>query len=534
MVEMNAHQPRQSMFNQVQGINMTNQLAVLSDNFFEPVNTNELELLFQTYETNLKNIQQVSQLLATRDLSYFFDAHNVKTDNYKADVFAYEPAKQFLDASYWSKAFQATDIIENMPAKRREEWHDQIRDRNTPEFTKQAVYDTLSQHLASRNRYLAERIDGLFQALSKAHVTNQPQGFFKRIILADVYNDYGGVEWQKKNIIHDLRVIANKFQGRKEIVGTQAILEACRRATGEWVEIDGGLLRMKAFIKGTCHIELHEKVAWELNQGLHFLYPAAIPSMQQKRKADKKPKAFEYLSRFINPATLERIAEMQWSGTNLRVSARHNVNHQVDEVLQSLGGIKGTFSYAGFSRGQVHTGIQYSFSYHAREVVDSVVAGGQLPDKVSYQYYPTPTDLGAAAAKMLGADESHKCLEPSAGQGGLIQHMPKNTKALEISALHCEILKAQGYDVEQGDFLAHKGEYDRILMNPPFSEGRAKAHVLHAIGLLAKGGKLVAIAPSSHRGYFDKQGFRVTYSDDIKNAFADASVTVILVTIEKE
>lgn len=330
-----------------------------------------------------------------------------------------------------------------------------------------------------------------------------------------------------------MRVIANKFQGRSEIVGTNQILDACRRNTGEWVEIDGGLLRVKAYLKGTCHIELHQKVAWELNQGLHFLYPAAIPSMQQKRKADKKPKAFEYLSRFINPATLERIAEMQWSGTNLRV-IRHNVNHQVDEVLQSLGGIKGTFSYAGFSRGQVHTGIQYSFSYHAREVVDSVIAGGQLPDKVSYQYYPTPTDLGAAAAKMLGADESHKCLEPSAGQGGLIQHMPKNTKALEISELHCEILKAQGYDTEQGDFLRHNGEYDRILMNPPFSEGRAKAHVLHAIGLLAKGGKLVAIVPSSHRGYFDKQGFRVTYSDDIKNAFADASVTVILVTIEKE
>ena len=47
------------------------------------------------------------------------------------------------------------------------------------------------------------------------------------------------------------------------------------------------------------------------------------------------------------------------------------------------------------------------------------------------------------------------------------------------------------------DFMEHKGEYDRIIMNPPFEGMQDADHVKHAYSLLAKGGKLVAITGES-------------------------------------
>jgi hypothetical protein len=60
------------------------------------------------------------------------------------------------------------------------------------------------------------------------------------------------------------------------------------------------------------------------------------------------------------------------------------------------------------------------------------------------------------------------------------------------------ILKVKGYNVsEDRDFMEHKGEYDRIIMNPPFENMQDVDHVKHAYKLLAKGGKLVAITSES-------------------------------------
>lgn len=48
-------------------------------------------------------------------------------------------------------------------------------------------------------------------------------------------------------------------------------------------------------------------------------------------------------------------------------------------------------------------------------------------------------------------------------------------------------------DIEMRLNAAAEGQYDRILMNPPFSDGRDIAHVRHAFDLLKPGGRLVAI-----------------------------------------
>ncbi len=57
------------------------------------------------------------------------------------------------------------------------------------------------------------------------------------------------------------------------------------------------------------------------------------------------------------------------------------------------------------------------------------------------------------------------------------------------------MLTAKGFGdiVSYGDFLEHRGEYDRVLMNPPFEHGQDMDHVRHAYELLASGGRIVSI-----------------------------------------
>jgi len=90
----------------------------------------------------------------------------------------------------------------------------------------------------------------------------------------------------------------------------------------------------------------------------------------------------------------------------------------------------------------------------------------------NHQFYPTPELLAAIAVGIADIEPHHACLEPSAGQGGLADLMPKSTTCIEVSELHCAVLKAKGYQVEQTDFLTYGygRVFDRIVMNPPFQK----------------------------------------------------------------
>jgi 16S rRNA G1207 methylase RsmC len=99
--------------------------------------------------------------------------------------------------------------------------------------------------------------------------------------------------------------------------------------------------------------------------------------------------------------------------------------------------------------------------------------------------------------------------------------------------LHSEVLRAKGHDVITMDFLQFTGGYDRIVMNPPFSEGRWQAHVAHAASLLNEGGKLVAIVPSSAANKHVLPGFTIKSTEPLNNEFAGTSVSVVILTIER-
>ncbi|ONG39751.1 hypothetical protein BKE30_08105 [Alkanindiges hydrocarboniclasticus] len=117
--------------------------------------------------------------------------------------------------------------------------------------------------------------------------------------------------------------------------------------------------------------------------------------------------------------------------------------------------------------------------------------------KDGLDFFPTPESTVREMIQIADLKESMRVLEPSAGMGHiaeLIQQQGIEPDVVEFSAARRELLELKGFNVVGQDFMAvTDGDYDRIIMNPPFSSRQDAKHVQHAYGLLKAGGRLVAI-----------------------------------------
>ena len=494
-----------------------------------------------------------------------------------AQMFDKEGALRQLDAAYWAKAMALTDVYNLMPQKRREEWNEMIRNpqgikksthevsvdranakhlfdsfgryinqddewkvRRIPEFEEATVRATLEDLLMSRSKFFAEKVDGIFRALSGEHVTNTPQGFGKRMILTNITSTYYAHE--RTGYINDLRGVIAKFMGRDEPEwnSSSAVVMEARKRRGEWLSIDGNALRLRCYLNGNAHLEVHPDMAWRLNCVLAQMHPSAIPA-EFRQRPKKKAKEFAMIHRPLPFAVLSELERLEpaykyvadsrsWSGKGRElvpnaVSFRYgdfdkNARNEAEAILASLGGV-------------LTKERDWQFDYDPMPVIKDVAFSGCVPDVKAHQYYPTPERLACEAVELAQIGPDHECLEPSAGTGGLASLMPQErTLCVEISDLHCKVLEAKGFEVQRGDFLQWAASYprsfDRIVMNPPFSEGRWQAHLEHAAGLLRDGGRLVAILPASAKNRDVLPGWSLQWSRVIDGAFSGASVSVVI------
>lgn len=496
--------------------------------FFAPSNNDAIDGLVDRYAKERANIERVAEFMSGDQMQgatrYFFEGNRDRFNRYLPDVkdlFRIEAGVPALDASYWAQALSLTDVMDYMPEKRRAEWNEHITKQTTPPFTEENVRATLGALLGQRANFLAEMVDGIFSGLSSEHVTNRPEGFAKRMIIDYVYG-YGGTAYRKAGLVHDLRCVVAKFMGRDTPFqcATRTLLEHVRRNTGTWHLIDGGALRIRVYLKGTAHLEVHPSISYRLNQILAHLHPAAIPAKYRERPRKGLTKAFALIQRPLPFAVLRVLHDARSDGDKLYLphcwhEADKHVRRQVCEVLEALGGARSDHVYR--------------FDYPVSSVLHDVLATGLIPDHKSHQFYPTPDHLAAAAVAWAEIKPGDACLEPSAGQGALADLMP-DPDCVEASALHCAVLEAKGLRVTCGDFLTLAptlGQFDAVVMNPPFSEGRAMAHVEAAAKLLRPGGRLVAILPASKMGE-DVGGLRCEWTGPYENAFPGASVTVAM------
>jgi hypothetical protein len=397
------------------------------------------------------------------------------------------------------------------------------------------VRDTLSGLLAARAKFFAERVDGIFRGLSGEHVTNSPAGFGKRMIISYVLN-YGSIRTETAGLINDLRCVIAKFMGRDEPKHGSAdvLIREMYRRTGQWVSIDGGTLRIRVYKKGTAHLEVHPDMAWRLNQVLANLYPMAIPA-EHRARPKKQARDFVMMGRPLPFATLDLLAAgLRGYGSRHQPDTAFAFGYDAKEQKAAYSDACAVLAALG---GTPNKSGGYDFDYPVEPVLREVIVTGCLPDRQAHQFYPTPEKLARICAELAEIGDGHAVLEPSAGQGDLAAFLPKDrTTCVEISPLHCAVLMAKGFTTIEADFLVWQAPavFDAVVMNPPFSDGRARAHVARAADMLKPGGRLVAILPASAKGKdWLGAGWTCEWSGIYEREFAGTGVAVCILNARR-
>lgn len=543
---------------ELEAIEQADTELVADEPFFAPAATDMVDGLVGQYQAMRRRIEDLAATVTGETvgaIQYFLDGNADSRDRrYSTSVeklFSADGAIAALNSAYWSKALALTDVLDLMPQKRRDEWNKSITEQTTPDFEEETVRSTITDLLNMRSQFLAERVDGIFRTLSGTHVTNAPEAFGRRMIIAHVVNEWGTADHSRSGVINDLRCVIAKFMGRDDprYDMTARDVRRARLDPGEWVTLDAGALRMRVYKVGTAHLEVHPLMAYRLNQILAHLYPLAIPP-QFRARPKKQPKDFVMMGKplpfevlrilmqmkpvreFIEPATGWKKEVRELPNTlEFHFSERPKAAEKVAcEVLEGIGGVRQ-------KRGGLHF---WQFEYNPAQVVDQIVSSGCVPDQRAHQFYPTPRELAERVVEAAEIQPGHSVLEPSAGQGGLADVIAEHGAeplCIEIAPLNCGVLEAKGRRVLNADFMtwaeACSNRFDRIVMNPPFSEGRAKLHTITAAGLLKPGGRLVAVLPSGHRGQIDMPGYDAEWSQPIENAFPGVSVTVAILTLHR-
>lgn len=526
--------------------------------FFAPAPSDMFDNLLAQYQGQRTKIAQVTAWMTgpvAADALHWFLSGNATEERGRstlthsaAQLFDEAGAVKALDATYWSKALALTDVLDAMPQARRNDWSKQIMERTCPEFTADTVRATLLDLLNMRGTFFAERVDGIFRGLSGEHVTNAPEAFGKRMIIARVLTCYDTTDHERCGLINDLRCVIAKFMGRDEpsYAATEPLVRALKSRWGEWVTIDGGALRIRLYKKGTAHLEVHPDMAWRLNGVLANLYPAAIPAKFRQRPKRQgretvpvmRPLPFRVVEALGSVEEWSEPIKDDWRGGRRRVpntvyfryrpaGEYAGTREEAGRVLEALGGVPvkvGGLTY-------------WQFDFYPFPVISEVSASGCMPDERAHQFYPTPRALAERVVELAAIPAGAQVLEPSAGLGGLADLLPKETTTcVELSPLHCSVLEAKGLRTVRADFIEwaqeqHGAPFSRVVMNPPFQGGRARSHLEHAAALLSPGGRLVAVLPAGMRGKDDVlPGYRCEWSEQIDNAFPGVSASVAILT----
>lgn len=498
-----------------------------------------VEALFEAYEEKLSGIKKISDFAKGKDdlLLYFTVGDGRGYSTLMAEkVFEFAPAKATLDAEFWDKAIEMTDVLQCMPADDRNKWKKDIHDHKTPSFERETVIGTIRSLLLSRGAFIADKVDGVFRKLSDKHVTNSPMAFKERMIISGIVSQMGAKKYEHYHVssnmvsyLHDLRSVIAKMNGRDESRHHNTYSDISRivnaKAFGEWQTFDGGAFKIKVFKVGTAHLEVHPEIAVKLNGILASKYPQAIAT--GARKTSRKEKEIPLYKDLIPFEVCNVIADLARELGHRRwvtLYKAEELNKQnLDELTKVLTFLGGTESDG-----------TWNFGYDASDVMIEIARTGCLPEKKSHQFYPTEKVLAERVVELADISDEDTILEPSAGHGGIAELLPKDrTTCVEVDRINTMVLEKKGYSVQEVDFLkwSPNTRFSKILMNPPFASGAAEMHVNHAAELLAGNGKLVAILPSSLRNKTVVEGMNHTWSEVIQDAFSDTGVSVAILEL---
>lgn len=517
----------------------------------------ELLLAYERGATDMRRLHKQLMSDETRPiLECFADgAEAYKKANVKGfwameflELFNLDRAINARQEKFWFQLFDLCNLTNILPADLWEQWSDSFTGWRTfksngksalgmPQFNRTNVFTVISLIEGHRANFFSMRIDAIWRALSGYHVTNWGGAFHKRFIMNNVFNEWGSVDHDKMRVVQDLYNACTTIMTGAEdpFYKVAGALESARGDhCGQWVEVIEGVLRIKGFMVGTLHAEIHPEIANRLNIALAYLHPNCLPDeaiiKRPRRKAGfgsreliqaTVPPQVRYYLRMTRQQQddngLWRLRFCKETPTAPKIGP--TVKMMIDDVLGQVGGMR--------------DGDDHLFDYAPADVIAELVATGEVPEKVSHQFYSTSADLAQEFVAWVGVESDAVCYETSAGTGGIAKHMPLQTYCVEVDRLRALSLDRQGFEVTQADFLKLKpsdlvGEVDAVLMNPPFAGRAWQDHFEHAVQFVRQGGVIGAILPEGAvRKMPSVMGLEVTYSEPLRNRFKDASISVV-------
>lgn len=136
--------------------------------------------------------------------------------------------------------------------------------------------------------------------------------------------------------------------------------------------------------------------------------------------------------------------------------------------------------------------------------------GEYIDKKKEFQFFETPVELAKELVEWAEIESDMTVIEPSFGKGRILNLFPDGVEiyGIELNKENFEYtMKATPVHYKhlvEADFLKPE-EYqsyipekiDRIVMNPPFSNGQDVLHIFQAWELLDSGGILVSVVSES-------------------------------------
>jgi predicted RNA methylase len=211
----------------------------------------------------------------------------------------------------------------------------------------------------------------------------------------------------------------------------------------------------------------------------------------------------------VTPDVLDVLASAEVDGTNVVLPDQLDrpLYSKVAKVLTAAGG-----------RWDRRAGATV-FPEPAGPLLEAIILTGEVTDaRREFDAFYTPLEVASAVVDQAfaGLDATPvRVLEPSAGGGALVYqllHRGATVVAYDVRTDDWAADPPSFCTFTEQDFLTvdPTGDFDLVVMNPPFSRQQDMAHVLHALDFLKPGGRLVAImSPAwTYRSTALAKGFR--------------------------
>lgn len=153
------------------------------------------------------------------------------------------------------------------------------------------------------------------------------------------------------------------------------------------------------------------------------------------------------------------------------------------------------------------------------------------------QLFPTPAAVVARMVEFADLVAGMRVLEPSAGTGAILKGIAAAGVAVDVQSVEINGRLAQALpgQVRCADFLEctrHEiGDFDRVLMNPPFENGADIKHITRALTFLKPGGRIVAICADGPRQRTQLQPLADYWEDLPSGTFEGTQVRAALLVI---